>query len=103
MSEYRATLLLSIGAFIVGCGGPTIDPAAVNASIVVIERHDGDPIRFTGGAGRVQVSETLTVEIKDGRLRINDKDFGPCNPGDKVRLEAGNVVKINGEARQPSR
>jgi hypothetical protein len=103
MNRFRATLLVAVGGMSIGCGGSGPDPAAVNASIVVIERHDGDPVRFTGGAGRVMISETLTVEVKDGRLRINEKDHGPCNPGDKVRLEAGNVVKVNGEVRQPGR
>lgn len=103
MSCFRSMLVVVIGGLTIGCGGSGPDPAAVNSSILVIERHDGDPVRFTGGAGRVQISETLTIEVKDGRLRVNEKDYGPCIPGDKVRLEAGNVVKINGEVRQPGR
>jgi hypothetical protein len=97
-----ATLILA--GMLVGCSGPAPDPAAVNASLIIIEFPTGDPLRITGGAvGKVQIREDLSVAVQDGRLLVNDKDYGPCNPGDKVKIEAGNVVKVNDQVRQPGR
>lgn len=104
MSGKTGLAAVLLGGLIVGCGGPAPDPAAVNASLIVIELPTGDPLRVTGGAvGKVQISDNLSVAVTDSRLIVNDKDYGPCNPGDKVKIEAGNVVKVNDQVRQPGR
>ena len=44
---------------------------------------------------------TNTVELKDGRLTVNDKSYGTIAGGAKVHVDEAGKVSINGQPRSP--
>jgi hypothetical protein len=42
-----------------------------------------------------------TLEVADGKIKLNGKDHGTVKAGDTVKLTADGALSVNGEKRQP--
>ncbi|MCX7008505.1 MAG: hypothetical protein NTY53_14855, partial [Kiritimatiellaeota bacterium] len=45
--------------------------------------------------------DTITLHECEGKLTINDKEYGTVKAGDKVRIDKSGAVTINGTPRAP--
>ena len=56
----------------------------------------------TGDAGPFSLTVGPTVVTAlNGRLKVNDKGYGPLKDGDEIKVDEGGRVTVNGEARSP--
>jgi hypothetical protein len=79
-----------------GCNQPGID----DPSLVVIEGPKGSTLRFSAANTSKGVTDGVSVEVSDGRLRLNGKDFGTVKRSDKVKIDTEGIVTVNGVKRK---
>ncbi len=77
---------------------------AVNVNGVVFElpwRVDAiEALKAVGPKGITFRKGDRTVEVANGRVKLNGKDYGPVNAGDRVTLTEAGVLSVNGEQRK---
>src|SRR5262245_38492016 len=80
-----------------GCARPVRAPAA-NYSYEI--RSEGG---FTKGQGSSigAFADGNRLEIRDGRLTVNAKRYGPLMDGDSILIEKDGTVFVNGQKRDP--
>ena len=94
----RFVTVLFCGLFIVGCQDRTTTTlGGVHVTV------DGTPtaIKVVDDTAHVEVaSAKYDLSIQNGRLNINDREYGPVAEGDDVRV-SGAGVAINGKLAEP--
>ena len=72
-----------------------------------IAGYDFEVRRVGGGYTKGQAAtfsvedDTNRVELKDGRLTVNDKRYGPIADGAKILVGENAAVTVNGQPRSP--
>jgi hypothetical protein len=93
-------------ALILGCGGSTTQPSkyAGNFKGVSFEVHGfGEHKTHVVAENDVVVTNgSSRLNLKNGRILANGKDYGPVKNGDTVVLDADGQISVNNSARQPS-
>lgn len=97
---------LAVGfATLSGCGNP---PAATPPAPPAAPAGISYELRGEAGGNVAGVAETFsanvgnrTLEVKDGRVRANGRDYGPVKGGDKVLLDRDGKLYVNGTEVKP--
>jgi hypothetical protein len=109
-----SVLIVALVICVSGCGTKNTAPAATGQGTSSINGIDFDlPWRVEAveaiKAGQLDAAQkgiTLAndrykLEVIEGKVKLNGKDYGPINRGDRVRLTEGGVLSVNGVERQP--
>jgi hypothetical protein len=51
--------------------------------------------------GITLANDRYKLEVVEGKVKLNGKDYGQINRGDRVRLTEQGVLSVNGVERQP--
>lgn len=115
-TKIQQLIIIACVAILAGCGlGPTtmglesngityempaqkqIKP--VPASREILRGIDGTS--KTNNLGFTFFGDSITLKECDGKLTINDKEYGAVKAGDKVRIDKSGAVTVNGTPRSP--
>jgi hypothetical protein len=61
-----------------------------------------EALKAVGPTGISFTNGKQTLEVANEGLRLNGKDYGPVNKGDRVKLTKEGVVSVNGAERKPA-
>ena len=63
-------------------------------------------VREWNGDSIAAIEQNNAIVTAEGRIILNGKDYGPHNPGDRVRLatdrNGDTTLSVNGETRSPT-
>jgi hypothetical protein len=99
----RVRLLLgTVALSLAGCYRPV-----PNDGIRPVAGYDFEVRRPGGGYTKGQAAEfavqdgTNRAELKDGRLTVNGKQYGPIADGAQILVDESGKVTVNGQSRSP--
>jgi len=86
----------------IGCGSSVPDDAVPAVARMTVETPGKKPLSIPGGAvGRIIYAEGKTFSIRNGRLIVNEKDHGPVQGGDRIKIAEDDSVTVNDQPRKP--
>jgi hypothetical protein len=107
-------LIIALFLCVSGCGTKSNEPAATGKGTVSINGIDFElPWQVEAveaiKAGQLDAAhkgitlanDRYKLEVVEGKVKLNGKDYGPVNRGEHVRLTEGGVLSVNGVERKP--